>query len=523
MTAEDPTDATDSDSGAVDAEPPILSVWVSSATTPGNLHTIILEDAERFSPAWSMDIEADCGDGWTSTMLRLDSEHAVANYFEVGDPTPVPEGELDAELDALVVSVLELTDAYVALIEPYGDYPEYACQKDPTCAEELAEIDAELAVLIAELEQASGAVDPPMHDEPVFTDPLCQFRGVYHDAADDKKFAPARFNPPYEDWDAAVTLSGDPCEGKTPKRCYAELLDKYTKRTCGEVTAAGAPIENPPAIEDLPEPEKSACTAIRSSWVDFDELSCDRLGSAGQTRRLGVAVGGGMAGSRSRVRFDWETLLRSAQSYALFMHEMDHVVRNATVADPFIELGTQKSDLSAAKLAVAQQLATAMQMHPPPSQLSALRATLVQLTSDLESVQAAVDVAILDDILIHETSALKSVLEHAAQWFTGTPVDIVSEGGFLHGRLAEINMSKRQPQHLITRLVGELARERFKDVQPSAAVAMTICGELDAVETFAKSTMLPESRETMWVCSMKETNNQLEKDFKTVRERLNCG
>ena len=51
-------------------------------------------------------------------------------------------------------------------------------------AEQRAELLAQLAAVAAEYESLGDAVDPPAHDEPVFTDPVCQFRGVYRGFAD---------------------------------------------------------------------------------------------------------------------------------------------------------------------------------------------------------------------------------------------------------------------------------------------------------------------------------------------------
>ena len=506
-----------SDDGSPGDDPPALPelrTLMRAGPISGTTHTLLLRDAELFPPGFAMGIEADCGNGWTPTMLQLSAETPVAEYFEIGDIIPAPHGTHDAELLEAMTTLAELIDAYDELLAPYGPYyPEYACMEDPSCAAELEALDEALAELEAVVANLSDDSDPFALGEPVYTDPLCEFRGVYGDA--DKKFVPGKADPTYEDWDGVVDIEGDPCQGQTPRQCYVDLLDKYSKRICGEVDADGNAVANPPKPEDLPESCRSGCMAIKAGWVEFEELSCEPLPYAGLATRTNTPAAGGN-GHHTKVRFDWSSFLRSAQSYATFKHELDHVAFNGTFPSMVQDRVALKKALNAqwqAKLTEAIEALKAKDFAASKQAQEEAEA----LQQQHEAACASIPVAHLDSVLLKETRAITGVLYNAPQVYEGSPV-----GGTLDGDAMELYGAKTVIASLAKRLADELSSDDFKDVTPSDNAAQYVCDELAKAEAFAKATTVPPLQGTMWDCSMKLNEGQLERDLAAVRTRLGC-
>lgn len=491
-----------------------LRVLMRAGPISGTTHTLLLRDAELFAPDFVMDIEADCGNGWTPTMLQLSADASVAEYFEAGDIIPAPHGTQDAELFEAMTRLTELIDAYEALLEPYDPYyPEYGCMEDPRCAAELEALDEALAELETVIANLSDDIDPFALGESVFTDPLCEFRGVYGDA--DKKFVPGKADPTYDDWEGVVDIEGDPCQGKTPRQCYADLLDRYSKRLCGEVDAEGNPVANPPKPEELPESCRLGCMALEAGWVEFEELSCEPQPNAGLAIRTDTPAAGGN-GHRTKVRFDWNSFLRSAQSYATFKHELDHVAFNGTFPSMVQGRMVLKKNLKAkwqAKLTEAIEALEAKDVAASNQAQEEAEALQQQYEAACESIP----VAYLDSVLLKETRAIMGMLYNAIQVYEGSPV-----GGTLEGDAMELYGKKTVIASLAERLAYELSREDFKDLTPGQSAAKYVCDELAKAEAFAKATTVPPLQGTMWDCSMEIKDGQLERDLAAVRTRLGC-
>lgn len=493
-------------------EPFDLTVDEQRMSSPAIAYTLALHGAPP-EGVEELAVQADCGGtGIFETVpgAVLSEAHPVVRL--VRGPAEVLPTDLEG-LEAQADEALAAADETSAQIEELlAVYPIEECVAYADCEAQLEGLLSDMGASLTEAEAALGAlvagVTSPTVD-PVVTE--CSFNlislgRVLFDGAP----RPTRVVQGYEDWTQAVEINGDPCFGRTPVQCYRERIERWKKRACGEIDAQGHPVE-PPPLDQLEQPFRDICMAIRNGWATFPDTTCERLGGtkAGETSRqphpadpADLPDGMHPDGTGSSVRFDWRSMLQDGCSYSVFVHEMTHVVDNGEEPDPDWQT---KEEMTA----LLQQVQDARMQRDAAEKAGnvALALTLTNLIDGYLKALDALDgktssTADVDARLATECRAYLNEMTFSAQVTDPIPDDARDdEKKKLQDQKKE--WQKSQPMAFLLGIDHVLNRD-YRNRPPSPEGKAATCACLNEMRAWADETVAEGDTRPIWECIKRE-------------------